>query len=182
MKNCKLSLFLICCFLCSAAAQAMSGGGVLLQISHLTFERDENLAGVKSKSKLAETDLKLGYALQNRVYLGFIQGMSDVNQDGGVDRTLSGLSLGYFATPSILLSAHYFLSGSFDLGSLKYNKPTGYQIDIEFLQSIGQNFHLGLQLAYKSVEFKELEIESIKSDISCKITELLPQMILGLNF
>lgn len=162
-------------------ALAASSEGVRLALDVLKVERTYDDGTNTAENKVTDLDIRLGYIMSNRIYLGAIQ--STTNYDSSdVKRTALGASVGFFADAGFYFMGHYFVSGEYDVGASKYTNGSGTELDIGYTTQVSSNFSVGVLLALKNFSYKKLESGSTSTDVTYKISEMLPMLGVAFNF
>lgn len=133
-------------------------------------------SGVSSDVKRLHYDLKLGNVSGGGLYLGAIY-YSESEASGGVTSDGSGYgpSIGYMGSSGFFIQGHYLLGAKFG----QYSEGKGIQADLGYLTDISPAVVVGVELRYRSVEYKELGGVKIDGD---KVTRLIPMFTLGFLF
>lgn len=149
----------------SSFARSSSGDGVLLSLNpyFATSSDNESTEGSVSTTATEATailmDVNIGYQMGNGLYLGLLY-MSDsmeVKAGSTTKSTASGFgpSVGFMKN-GWFGHFHYILSSESDSDtstSAKWTKGTGMQVDVGYLMPISGPFSIGVELAYRSLEY-----------------------------
>ncbi|MEN0057342.1 MAG: hypothetical protein AAGB31_00800 [Bdellovibrio sp.] len=159
-------------------AQARTSSGVLFTGNVYMYNTtEEHTPGSKVDTKSSIYDLKLGYLNGDGLYLGGLYTLR--NHDSGStseDGKALGLSLGYIGANSFFIKGHYIVSA--DKGN--YKEGSGYQVDLGYITNITGSFLVGVELTYRSIEYKKND--SISGFDKMKKEELFPMLTVGLLF
>ncbi|WP_295905928.1 hypothetical protein [uncultured Bdellovibrio sp.] len=150
-----------------------SASGVMLTGNAFIYNSTDDNNGTKIESKNSIYDIKLGYLTGSGLYLGGIYTLRN-SQTGSTttDGKALGGSVGYVAANGFFVMGHYIASA--ELGDLKEGK--GMQGDLGYLTNVTGAFVVGVELTYRSIEYKTT------SDTKYKKDELLPLLTLGFVF
>lgn len=174
------ALMTVSVFVSSAQARGSSSGVMATLNAYMYNQTVETTSGGASSSSEADSiiyDLKLGYLTGSGLYLGGLYTMR--NSKSGSTTTEGknlGASVGYFGANGFFIKGHYILSAEY--GDLK--EGTGLQADLGYINNITGNFLVGVELTYRSVEYKK--DESSPSLDKYKLTELFPMLTVGFVF
>lgn len=162
----------------SLQSLAANSNGVLVSANIFMYNNQvEQSPGGESKSNTSIYDIKAGYLSGNGLYLGGIYTLrSAETNSGSVDGNALGASIGYVGASGFYLKGHYLLSAEYD--NLK--EGTGFQADFGYLTNITSSFFVGVELTYRSIDYKK--VESSPGTDSLKITETFPMLTIGFIF
>ena len=144
------------------------------------LDEDNTNMGLGS-SELTKTyyDLRLGYTLTNKVYVGGIYAKE--TRDSGsneVERTSSGASLGYMGSHWFLMGHYFFQSEQRLSATSTLKEGSGFQVDLGYLFNISSSFKMGPQISHKSFSYKKLN----NTNGSADHTLTTPYLIFGIQF
>ncbi len=148
---------------------------------------EDNNGQPNGKVRTLQMDSKVGYVFDFGLFAGaqFNYGVGSARPNGAatdVDTNYytAGPSLGYSCKyTGLFLTATYHLVGSYDQGTGgKYEKTTGYQIDLGYPVKVSENVQLGPQLSLKRIDLKDNTNAAPDRDIK----ELTPYFGLWLYF
>ncbi|AHI05850.1 hypothetical protein BDW_06720 [Bdellovibrio bacteriovorus W] len=165
------------------ATNALARGtanGVLATLSGTITKHTVKVEGQpESKEDTLLGDIKIGYLNGNGLYLGGLYGFGNVSNDDGVGNsgdskvTTYGASIGYVGATGFYLTGHYLFASKFD----DLEEGNGFQIDFGHLSNVTSTFVVGVQVSYKSMEYKVQDIGT-----KVKTTDLFPMLTLGFLF
>ena len=163
-----------------AQARGSSSGVMATLNAYMYNQSSEATAGSSTSSSESNNsiyDLKLGYLTGNGLYLGGLYTMRSAKSGSTTtDGKNLGASVGYVGASGFFIQGHYILSAEY--GDLK--EGTGLQADLGYINNITGNFLVGVELTYRSVEYKK--DESNPSMDKYKLTELFPMLTVGFVF
>ncbi|CAE79674.1 hypothetical protein AB1A81_08290 [Bdellovibrio bacteriovorus] len=162
----------------SLQSQAATSNGVLVNANIFMYNNStETTPGGESKSNSSIYDIKLGYISGNGLYLGGLYTLRKVETDSGsVDGNALGASIGYVGASGFYVKGHYLLSAEYD--TLK--EGTGIQADFGYMTNVTSSFFVGVELTYRSIEYKKNEASPGMD--SLKISETFPMLTVGFIF
>ncbi len=140
----------------------------------------------QGKVRTFQLDSKLGYVFDFGLFTGvqlnygFGSGSTGTAPDNDLTTYYAGPSIGYsWEYTGLFLSATYIATGSYDTtGVGKYEKATGYQIDIGYPVKVTENVQVGPQLSLKRIDLKDGKNALADTEIK----ELTPYFGLWLYF
>lgn len=165
----------------SVAQARGSSSGVMATLNAYMYNNTTEVtsggSSSSSDSKVSIYDIKLGYLTGNGLYLGGLYTMrNSTNGSNSTDGKNLGASVGYVGASGFFIKGHYILSAEY--GDLK--EGSGLQADLGYINNITGNFLVGVELTYRSVEYKK--DESNASVDKYKMTELFPMLTVGFVF
>ncbi|MBY0555011.1 hypothetical protein K2P97_10820 [bacterium] len=97
-------------------------------------------------------DIKLGYVMDNSVYLGADYTTRSDNQvyTSNTSGNSTGLGTGYFFDSGFNLRAYYKFGETYG----NYSDGTGYQADLGYMVNMTSNFFLGFVISVRQTTFK----------------------------
>lgn len=151
-----------------------SSSGVMLTANAYMYNQTTEAGGTKSESKSSIYDIKLGYLGGGGLYLGGLYTLrnseaGNTSQDGSA----MGASIGYIGASGFFVKGHYILSAKYG-DNLK--EGTGLQGDFGYITSVSSNVLVGVELTYRSIEYKE------DGGAKTKVDELFPMLTVGFVF
>ncbi|KYG65411.1 hypothetical protein AZI87_12780 [Bdellovibrio bacteriovorus] len=155
-------------------AEARSSSGVLLTANAFMYNSTVEDDSTSSDSKTAIYDIKLGYLQGNGFYLGGIYTKRDQSGSSDADGSAMGASIGYFGASGFFLKGHYLVSA--ENGNLK--EGSGFQGDFGYISEVSSSVIVGVELTYRSIEYKETN----GADSKTKVSELFPMLTVGFVF
>lgn len=140
----------------------------------------------QGKVRTFQLDSKVGYVFDFGLYTGLQlnYGFGSSNNGAAADTDTTsyyaGPSIGYSCNyTGLFLTATYIATGSYDLtGVGKYEKATGYQIDLGYPVKVSENVQVGPQLSLKRIDLKD----GTNALADTEIKELTPYFGLWLYF
>ena len=149
---------------------------------------DDNNGQPNGKVRTVQLDTKLGYVFDFGLFAGaqfnygFGSMRDSVNLPTETDITsyYAGPTIGYSCNyTGLFLSATYHALGTYDMTGIgKYEKATGYQIDLGYPVKVSENVQLGPQLSLKRIDLKD----GTNALADTKVKELTPYFGLWLYF
>jgi hypothetical protein len=147
---------------------------------------DDDNGQPQGKVRTFQLDSKLGYVFDFGLYTGlqvnYGFGSSSIGtaSDNDISTYYAGPSIGYSCNyTGLFLTATYIATGSYDTAGVgKYEKTTGYQIDLGYPMKVSENVQLGPQLSLKRIDLKD----GTNALADTKIKELTPYFGLWLYF
>jgi len=158
-------------------AQARSSSGVMVTANAFMYNvTTQDTPGTKVDSKMSIYDFKVGYLTGSGLYLGGLYTMRNQENGTSEDGKALGASLGYVGAEGFFIKGHYILSAERE----EYKEGTGVQADFGYLTSVTSTFMVGVELTYRSIEYKKND--GIPSLDSRKQEELFPMLTVGFVF
>jgi len=176
MKGWILSVALLTGLVASQAQARGSSSGVLLTANAFIYNSTDEVNGSKNEAKNSVYDLKLGYLTGSGLYLGGIYSIRNVDNGSSKDGKSLGGSIGYVGASGFFVMGHYIASAEF--GDLK--EGTGFQGDLGYITNVTGAFIVGVELTYRSIEYKKDETDPSVS--KHKKDELMPMLTVGFVF
>ncbi|MNK01174.1 hypothetical protein D3C87_189690 [compost metagenome] len=181
-KKILTALGAILAFSAAPSAEAARGGGggsggVMLTANAFMYNQKIDNNGTEAEANTSIYDIKLGYLGGSGLYLGAIYSLK--NTDDGTnkkDGSAYGGSIGYIGSRGFFIQGHYLASAKFD----RYSDGSGYQADFGYMTSVSSSVLLGVELSYRSIEYKK--DDNTSATISRKETELTPKLTIGFAF
>lgn len=184
--------YLVVSALVLAAGQSFakgSGDGVLLSLNPMyKTQKVEINSAASIDVKTTLMDINLGYQMGNGLYLGLLY-ITDSSDSAGTKSTTTGYgpSVGYMKN-GWFVHGHYILASENDLNTAdaaldKWKKGTGIQADFGYMAMISGPFYLGIQMTYRTLEYKTYETGGVDSTaFTFKATEMMPKLRLTFIF
>ncbi|MDX9731094.1 MAG: hypothetical protein RBT63_04930 [Bdellovibrionales bacterium] len=178
----KLALILATVLCLTPALSQAKDSGFSLGLSALRFSNEHEGPGFGGSSEATVTllNLKAGYTLASGLYVGGIYDMR-TDESGGAktDRSGYGVSVG-FHRAGWFIDGSYFISSTIEApGGIKFEDGSGFGVDLGRNFDISSNVYLGLQVSYRSFEYKKLA--GVDQTNKWK-SELTPMINIGLAF
>lgn len=156
-------------------------GGFMLGIS--TTKLDESYDGTTvgtTETTRTILDLKAGYVMPSGLYFGGIyDSRTDQVGSSKTERTGVGATVGYH-NMGWFIDGSYYLTSEIKLSSgTKLESGSGFGVDVGKNFDVLQNVYLGLQIAYKSLEYKKAGGVEVVNKLK---SELAPMINAGINF
>ncbi len=177
------SIFQVLCVLASLCAGSVamargggSGNGVILTANAFVYNTTVEVpSGAASESNISIYDIKMGYLSASGLYWGGLYTVR--NQSGDTDQAghAVGGSLGYFGANGFYLKGHYILQAT----QGDYDEGTGVQGDFGYLAGVSGSFYVGVELTYRSIEYKKQLSAPIAG---YKVSQLFPMLTVGFVF
>lgn len=137
-----------------------------------------------SKDQRTILDAKLGYLMDNSIYVGGIY--SSFSQNTGTSspsRTATGVTLGYHGDNGFFFDLNYYLMATYNSGgSSEFKNGSGFGADFGYNVMVSSNVYLGLQVSYRSVTYKKVSTGSTEVDRQNTVTDLYPLLNVGFYF
>jgi hypothetical protein len=169
------------------AKEPMKTGFVINPNFTLASRKLEQESQPQGKMREARLDTKVGYVFDFGLFAGAqlnyatgsLSGPAST-QDADTTSYLAGPTLGYSCSlTGLFLSATYHVAGSTNItGSGKYEKATGYQIDLGYPMKVSDSVKFGPQLTYRNIDLED-GTGGLTND---EIKELTPYFGLWLYF
>lgn len=146
------------------AKEPMKTGFVINPNFTLASRKLEQETQPLGKMREAHLDTKVGYVFNFGLFAGaqlnYSLGSfrsSASTQDADTTSYLAGPTIGYSCSlTGLFLTATYHVTGSTNItGSGKYEKATGYQIDLGYPMKISDDVKFGPQLTYRNIDLKD---------------------------
>lgn len=148
--------------------------------------KEPTSAGAQSGVTATYYDIRLGYRLGERIYLGGIYSAMNRAIDGGgsITRTSYGASFAYVFESNFFLFFHFLASSEFKSGSsVTLQKGMGGQVDLGYLFSMGSDVRFGPQVTYRQFKYSESKSGSAApTSVSLTHTEVLPFLVFAFFF
>lgn len=181
MKSTILFFVLFGALFGSQSAFADMFKSTLFSLNTIYLDRDYDDNGVRSKSKVTDTDIRLMRIEKYWAY-GALYSMSS-NDSSDANRTSYGLSLGYYSEKDFYLNLSYFLSSKYSLGNgTEYSKGSGYEFDVGFLSKVTSSFYVGIMMALKNFNYTEQTSGGVTSSVSANHKEVIPMFTFAIDF
>lgn len=164
------------------ATNALARGtanGVLATLSGtITSQTSKEEGQPEAKETMTLGDIKVGYLNGNGLYLGGLYGFGSSESDAGAGaidnkETVYGASIGYVGATGFYLTGHYLFAGKTDV----LEEGNGFQLDFGHLSNVTSTFVVGVQVSYRSIDYKEKD-----TAIKVKTTAFYPMLTLGFLF
>lgn len=147
---------------------------------------EDNNGNPQGKVRSVQIDSKVGYVFDFGLFTGaqFNYALGSTNNGAASDTDTSfysvGPTIGYSCNyTGLFLSATYHAVGNYDLSAAgKYDKVTGFQIDLGYPVKVSENVQLGPQLSLKRLDLKD----GTNGLVNSEIKELTPYFGLWLYF
>ncbi len=169
------------------AKEPMKTGFVINPNFTLASRKLEQESQPQGKMREARLDTKVGYVFDFGLFAGaqlnYATGSFSAaasTQDADTTSYLAGPTIGYSCSlTGLFLSATYHVAGSTNItGSGKYEKATGYQIDLGYPMKVSESVKFGPQLTYRNIDLED-GTGGLTND---EIKELTPYFGLWLYF
>ncbi len=168
----KITLILLINLMGLASAHA----NILFSPSITYMEQSQQVAAnPESQAKLTVIDMKLGYVFDFGLYVGGFYSIQDHDFLSDSSDSYLGPSVGYYNSGFLAVGTYYiFGEKDFTDGSGKMTGVNGFQIDVAYAVPVTDNFRIGPQLTYQSVEFDTLEVNGFDSSVDYEFSSITP--------
>ncbi len=147
---------------------------------------EDNQGQPQGKVRTFQIDSKVGYVFESGLFTGVQLNYGFGSQKMGaaaetdITTYYAGPTIGYnWNYTGLFLTATYHVTGSYDMSGVgKYEKATGYQIDLGYPVKVSENVQLGPQLSLKRIDLKD----GTNALADTEIKELTPYFGLWLYF
>lgn len=157
--------------------------GFSLSPAAFYFKQNVEINSVESELNWTFYDVRAGWTFDSGFYLGGIYAV-ETTGDGtdDQDRTSYGASIGYSKNGWTILG-HYLISSEYKASTTTtYQKGSGFQVDFSYLFKTGMHFAIGPQLTYKKIDYKEVDVSDVVSDVELSYTQVLPMVVFAILF
>lgn len=169
-----LAVLLTTSMAASLAQARGSASGVMVLANAFIYNSTDEDNGTKVESKNSVYDIKLGYLTGSGLYLGGLYTIRNSESGGSSsDGKALGGSVGYVGANGFFVMGHYIASA--ELGD-DLKEGTGIQGDLGYITNVTGAFVVGVELTYRSIEYKKADDSKYKKD------ELMPLLTVGFVF
>lgn len=156
-----------------------TANGILATLSGtITSFTNKEEGQPETKENMTLGDVKVGYLNGNGLYLGGLYAFGTTESDSGIGtidnkETVYGASIGYVGATGFYLTGHYLFAAKTDV----LEEGNGFQLDFGHLSNVTSTFVVGVQVSYRSIDYKEKD-----TGIKIKTTAFYPMLTLGFLF